>query len=328
MASLTDWQLGVVDEVTFGTPPVVTRFFEYESESIADDPRRTESDPLRVGGEGVIRNDRFTPYYGGASGEVSMSVLTKGFGFWLKHMLGTEVTTGPTETSVYTHVGTLGTLQGDMFTMQVNRPFNPSGTAQAITYSGGKIPEWTLSNSAEENLMLSLTCDFAAQTTGTALATASYPTGMENFTWAGATISIGGAAYDVTEFSVTCNNGMNLDRRQLRGNTMKKEPTTGRREVSWSLSADFDTLANRNRALSNTRAGALAVISAVWLGPTLLGTTIYPTVQVDIPAGRSDAWSGATEGPDAISQTLSGVGRYDGTNSALSVTYKSADITA
>jgi hypothetical protein len=40
-------------------------------------------------------------------------------------------------------------------------------------------------------------------------------------------------------------------------------------------------------------------------------------VQVDIPAARFDEWSGAVEGPDAISQTLSGVGRWDGTNSAV-----------
>jgi hypothetical protein len=155
--ALTDWQLGVKSEVTYNTPLVVDRFYEFDSESIADDFRRTEGDPLRVGGEGVIRSDRSTPYYGGASGTVSMAVLTKSFGWWLTHMLGTETTTGPVETTVYTHTGTLGSLQGDSFTMQVNRPFNPTGTNQAFTYSGGKITEWTLSNNAEENLMLEAT---------------------------------------------------------------------------------------------------------------------------------------------------------------------------
>jgi hypothetical protein len=325
---LLDHQLGVKDEVTYGTQVTVDRFFEFDSESISDDFRRTEGDPLRVGGEGVIRSDRSTPYYGGASGTVSMAVLTKGFGWWLKHMLGTEATTGPAETVVYTHVGTLGSLQGDMFTLQVNRPFNPSGTNQAFTFSGGKVTEWTLSNTAEENLMLEVNCDFAAATTGTALATASYPTAMENFSWAGGVVSIGGSAYDVTDFSVTGNNGMNVDRRQIRGNTTKKEPTTGRRDVTFSLTADFDSLANRNRAAATTRAGTLAAISAVWTGPTLLGTTLYPIVQVDIPAARFDAWAGAVEGPDAINQTLSGVGRWDGTNSAVTITMKNADTTA
>lgn len=328
MASLTDWQLGVKAEVTYGTAITVDRFFEFDSEAITDDFRRTEGDPLRTGGEGVIRSDRFTPYFGGASGTVSMAVLTKGFGFWLAQCLGTEVTTGPTETSVYTHVGTLGTLQGDMFTLQLNRPFNPSGTAQSFTYSGGKVTEWTLSNSAEENLMLEVNCDFAVQSTGVALATASYPTAMENLTWAGGVVTIGGSAYDLDDFSVSCSNNMNVDKRQVRGNTAKKEPTTGRREPTFSLTADFDSLTQRNRAASLTRAGALASISAIWNGPTLLGTTLFPSLQVDIPAARFDEWSGSVAGPDAIKQTLSGVGRWDGTNSAVTLTYKSADVTA
>lgn len=325
---LMDHQLGVVDEVTYGTAVTVSRFYEYDSESISDDFRRTEGDPLRVGGEGVIRSDRFIPYYGGGAGTVSMAALTKGMGFWLKHMLGTSATTGPAETSVYSHTGTLGSLQGDSFTFQVNRPFNPSGTNQAFTFAGGKIPEWTIRNSAEENLYFDLNMDFASVTTGTALATASYPTGMEPLTWAGGVVTIGGSAYDVTNFSVTCNNGMNVDRRQIRGNTAKKEPNTGRREATFSLEADFESLTQRNRAASTSVAGALATISATWNGPTLLGTTLFPSVTVDIPAARFDEWSGATEGPDAISQSLGGVARWNGTNSAVTVTYKSADVTA
>ena len=82
-----DHQLGVVDEVTYGTPVVVSRFFEYESENIAETYGRTEGDPLRVG-SGFVRNDRFTPYVGGAAGTIQMTVMTKGFGILLSHMLG------------------------------------------------------------------------------------------------------------------------------------------------------------------------------------------------------------------------------------------------
>lgn len=322
-----DFQLGVVDEVAYATALTPTRFFEYDSESIAETYGRTEGDPLRVG-SGFIRHDRFTPYFSGASGTVSMAVLTKGFGFWLKHMLGTEVTTGPLETNAYTHTGSEGDLYGDSFTLQVNRPFNPAGTNQAFTYSGGKVTEWTLSTAVDENLMLELNCDFAKVTTATALATASYPTSMENLTWAGGKVTIGGADYDVTDFSITGNNGYDVDRRQIRQNTDKKEPTTHRREGSFSLSADFDSLTQRNRAAATTRAGVLASLVATWKGPTILGTTIYPELTVTSTAARFDEWSGATEGTDAISQTLSGAVRWDGTNSPISLVYKSADTVA
>jgi hypothetical protein len=324
---LMDHQLGVVDESTYGTAVTVTRFFEYESENIAETYGRTEGDPLRVG-SGFVRNDRFTPYFSGAAGTIQLTAMTKGFGFWLKHMMGAVATTGPAETTVYTHTGTEGDLTGDSFTCQVNRPFNPAGTNQAFTYSGGKIPKWTLSNSVEGNLLLDLEVDFQKASTAVALATASYPTGMEPFSWVGGFVTIGGSNYDVTEFSLEVDNGMDVDRRQIRANALKKEPTATRRSASFSLSADFDSLTNRNRAASDTRAGALAAVTGVWRGPTLLGSTIYPEFSVSLAAARFDEWSGATEGTDAISQELSGVVRYDGTTSPVVVTYKSADTTA
>ena len=71
---LMDHQLGVVDESTYGTAVTVTRFFEYESENIAETYGRTEGDPLRVG-SGFVRNDRFTPYFAGAAGTIQMTAL-------------------------------------------------------------------------------------------------------------------------------------------------------------------------------------------------------------------------------------------------------------
>ena len=311
-----DFQLGVVDEVTYGTFVAPTRFFEYDSENIAESYGRTEGDPLRRG-SAFLRDDRFTPYFAGAAGSVNMAVLTKGFGFWLKHMLGTVGTTG---SGPYTHTGIEGSLVGDSFTLQVNRPFNPSGTDQAFAYTGGKVTEWTLSNSVDANLMLELALDFMQVDTAQALATASYPTAMDNLTWAGGVVTIGGSAYDITEISVAGNNGYDVERRQIRGSTNKKEPTASRREVTWSISADFDSMTQRNRAAAATRAGALAAITAAWT----FGTS---SLTVSIPAARFDEWSGATEGTDAISQSLSGVGRYNGSASPVSIAYVTADAT-
>ena len=323
---LLDHQLGVVNEVTYGTPVTVARFFEFNSEGIEDQIMRTEGDPLRVGTL-VKRNDRFTPWYGGAAGPVQLDVMTKGFGYLLQHMLGAVATTGPAETVVYTHTGTVADTFGKSLTVQLNRPFSPAGTNQPFTYAGGKVTEWTLSNSVDANLVLDLGLDFASVDTSTGLAAASYPAGMENFTWAGGTLTIGGSAFDITEISIKGSNGLATDRRNIRANTAKKEPTAGRREIEFSCSADFDSLTQRNRAVANTRAGALAAIVAKWVGPTLLGSTIYPTVEVTIPAGRFDGWKGAIPGPEAIKQELSGVGLYDGSASPVTIAYKTADAT-
>lgn len=321
-----DHQLGVFDETVYGTSGTPARFFEYESESISESEGRTEGDPLRVG-SGFVRNDRFTPYFEGASGNLQLAVMTKGFGFWLKHMMGAVATTGPAETSVYTHTATEGANLGKSFTLQVNRPFNPAGTNQPFLYKGGKVTDWELSNSVEDNLMLDMGLDFQQVDTATALAAASYPTNMENFTWAGGAVLVGGSAYDVTEFSLKVDNGLKTDRRQIRANTDKKEPTASRREGSFSIKADFESMAQRNRAHATTRAGALAAIVATWNGPTLLGSTLFPQLKVTIPAGRFDEWKGSTDGPDAIKQELSGAIRYDGSASPVTIAYATADTT-
>ncbi len=323
-----DFQFGVANESTFNTPVTVTRFFEYESEGIEESYGRTQGDPLRVG-SGFVRSDRFTPYFEGAAGNVQMSVLTKGFGFWLRHMMGgTVATSGPAESTVYTHSVTEGDLFGDSFTLQVNRPFHPSGTNQAFTYAGCKVTDWTISNAVDGNLLLELGIDAASVSTATALATASYPTGMEPLTWAGGLVTIGGTNVDVTEVSVKVDNGLKTDRRFIRQGTAKKEQTAARRKAEFSLKLDFESLAMRTYVASATAAGARATFSATWRGPSLLGTTIYPEFTITAPVARFDDWKASVGGPEALEQEVGGEILYDGTSSPLTLTYKSADTTA
>lgn len=319
-----DQQLMVKNESVWGTPVTPDRTFEFNTEGIEDQFGRTEGDPLRVG-MFYQREDRFTPYYLGAAGPIEMDVMTKGFGWWLKHMFGTVNTTGPTETTVYTHTASSSDLLGTSFTAQVSRPLHPTGTAQPFTFEGCKIAEWELSNSVDGNLVFTPTIDGQQVSTATALATASYPTGMENLTWAGGTVTIAGTQVPLTEISLKVNNGLNTDRRKINGSTDKQEQTGARREGSFSLSADFDALTQRNRAASATAAGAMAQIVATWTGPTLLGSTIKPNLVVTIQA-RFDEFKAANEGPDAITQELSGALRYGvSASAAISAVYQSAD---
>lgn len=313
-----DFQLGVKDEVTYGTAVTVDRFFEFNSESVAVAAGRTAGEGLRVGAF-TPRSDRFMPYIEGAAGNIQLDVLNKGFGFWLKHMLGTVATTG---LGPYTHTGTMGSLLGDAFTCQINRPLSPSGTNQAFTYAGGKVASWTLSNSVEENLLLDLAVDFASVSTATALATASYPAAMEPLSWVGGTVTVGGTQVDVTEVSVEVNNNLAVDRRFIKGSAVKKEPVqAGRREVSFSFSADFESLTQYDRVVSTTRAGALAKIVGTWANGT-------DQLVVTIPAARFDEIGGvAVESAEALSQSLSGVGLHDGTDSPVTVAYTTADAT-
>lgn len=325
---MLDHQFMLGEESTYGTAVVPSRTFEYNSEGIEESFGRTEGDPLRTGTQ-VARSDRFTPYFEGASGSVEFDVMTKGFGVIFKHMLGSIATSGPTDAS-YTHTATMGDLWGKALTVQVARPFNPSGTVQAFTYEGGKVTEWTLSNSVENNLVLELGFDFEQVATGTALATAAYPASMHNFTWAGGSVTVGGSdvGFCLNEISIEGNNSLNTDRRCISNGTDKKEPTVnGRRELTFSMSGDFSSLAHRSRAASLTAAGALAEIKATWIGPVLIGTTTYPKIEVTLPAARFDEWNASAGGAEAITQELTGVGLYNGTLSPISIAYTTADVT-
>jgi hypothetical protein len=327
MPLVTKAQLGVVDEVTYGTPVTVARFFELNSETIKEQRGRIESQGLRAGYR-VANKDRFVPYTLGAAGDIVLEPLSKGFGWWLKHMLGTVASGAPADSATL-HTGTIGDLKGDSFTCQFNRPFHPADTDQAFTYHGGKVAGWELSNDVDGLLMAKLTCDFEDMDTTTGLAVASYPSGtVENFSFVGGVVEIGDVAFDVTNAVVSCNNNLKTDRRYLRGSALKKEPVeNGFRQIAWSLASDFESLTQYDRYRANTRAGALAKIELIWTAPTLIGVSAYPVLKVTIDEARFDDAPVNISGPEALTQALSGVGMYDGTTSAVTIEYTSADAT-
>jgi len=315
-----DFQLGVVDEVTFNTAPVVSRFFEYNSpvmpiKAIAG---RTEGNPLRVGSR-ARRQNRAIPFFDHGEGTLPFDAMDKGLGFWLKHMLPHVVTTGA---GPYVHTATEGTSSesmGKSFAAQVNVPFHPSGTDQAFTFSGGKVTQWSLENTVKEMLKCELGVWFAGMTTATAKAAASYPASMNDFHWGGCVVSIGGGAFDVTDIKIEVNLNPDVERPALRGNTAAKEPTPGPLEVSWALEADFDSLAQWNRVHATTPSGLSASISAVW-------TNGASSLTATIPAGRFDEIEhGGDEG--AVTQSFSGIGEFDGTNSPITLAYVTTDAT-
>ena len=324
-------QIGFKKETTVGTPVTVDRFAEFVTEKVQPMQGRVRSNGLRSGHR-VRRTDRQVPYKMGAAGSISVELLSKGFGFWLEHMLGTVATTGPSD-SAYTHTGTIGTMTGLGFTFQSNHPFHPGNTNQALTYTGGKIPKWTISNKVGEFLIADLDVDFIDYTTATALASASYPTAGEPLSFVGGVVSVGGSAVDVYDATVSCDNKLmgdssGNDRRYLRGSALHKELVEANfREVAWDLTADFESLTQFNRFSTSTAAGALATITLTWTGAILIGSASYPTLTVTIQNASFDGFNSTIDGPAPLRQKLSGVGLYDGSTSAVSVAYTTADST-
>lgn len=327
--SLTTFGIGL--ETTYGTAVNVNKFFEITKEDLKGNYTRQQADALSAAY--VDRSDRYGIAQKGASGSVDVEVLSKGFANWFKFMTGAVATTGPAETSAYTHVATIGDLLSDCFTCQVGRS-QVDGTVKPWTYEGGKVTDFAFSNAVDQTLKSSIGMDFerescpASPSGAYALQTNVPVTGAEVLAWQGGTITIAGVVTDISEFSCKVENSLNVDRFYINSAASKKEPVQdGKRKVTWSFKTPYADTTFWQKVSAATIAGATGTISAQWTGLTLLGSTIYPSFKVDIPVARFDEGSPTVDGPGMLEQTFSGVGLYNGTNSAITLTYVSGDTT-
>lgn len=322
-------QFGIGKETTYGTAVVVTKFYEIVSENFMGNYERNQADALSAAY--FDRSDRFGLVLKGAKGTVELEPLTKGFGHWLYFMQGSLVTTGPTETSVYTHTADVGTLFGKNITCQVGRA-DETGTVQPWTYEGGKVTDYEFSSSVDKTLHVQIGMDFEkeSQTTGGAysLATNVPVTGADVLGWQGGTIKVGGSTVDVDDLSVKVDNSQNTDRWYINRASSKREPIQdGKRTIDWSFKTTYVNTTFWAKVSSATNSGTYAALQAKWEGLTLLGTTIYPNLTIDVPVARFDKGGPTVDGPGMLEPKFSGKGLYDGTLSAIKLTYQSADVT-
>lgn len=336
--AVTDAQVGVIDEAAYGTALAVTRFLEFNTESVKGMYDRIESEAIRAGTK-VLRADRWVPNPKGASGDIELEVFSKGFGFWLKHMLG-SVATGTTTDSVTTHTATVGPLDGKSFCLQVGRP-DITGVVRPYVYTGGKLTGWELANSVDGLLKATMHGLFAAETIPVAspsgafaLQATSYPAvtpaPVEVFAFTGAALTVAGTSVPITDFSLAATNGLKEDRFFIRNSGTMLEPLEeGLREYTWAISTEFTDLTQIGRVASATASGALAAIVATWTSPTLVGTTTRASVTVTLPACRFDSDSVANiAGAKQPELSLGGKSLTPAAGgSAVTIAYATADTT-
>lgn len=152
--------LGIATESTVGTPVVVTRFIEFDSESVSLKKNMVQGAGLRGGGL-VARASRRVNTGRSVGGDLNFSVVTNGFGLVLQHMMGSFSTTATSiGGGLYQQVHNTGTLQGKSFTTQIVRP-DTTGvlTQNAFTYPGCKITDWEVGVAQNAQVKAKLTID-------------------------------------------------------------------------------------------------------------------------------------------------------------------------
>lgn len=328
MSTLLDAQFGFKAESTWGTAVAVTRFGEFMSESLKPNYQVLTGAGFRPGAR-AVRSDRVARGgMIGLSGSVTWQPLTKGdsnISGLLAAALGSVSSTTTATDSVYTHTGTYGDLAGDSLTVQIGRP-DTSGTVQPFTYAGCKVGGLTLKNSLDG--ILEATLDIAhakSETTSTSLASASYTSGAELFSWGGGGLTVAGSAVNVTDVSFSLRNSLKI-RRYLGGG--QAEPLeNGIREAMCSFTMEFESLTMLNRIRALTASAGQAKIVGTWNGPTLAGVSAYPQIIATMEIADFTGDYVSTNGQDMIMLTVQAVARYDGTNSPFKIEVKSTDST-
>lgn len=189
-----DAQLGTKTESTVGTIAApVTQFFPFNTAELTFTPSYIDNPGITAGARfknvsqvGIARKT--------ASGKIQIPIMSLGFGWWMKHILGSTanpviIAAGPS----YKQIHTPGGLRGLSFTSQLGKPEPGTGVIQPRTYNGCKVTDWTITLADNAISLLDMTVDAWNEDTVPALATATYPTANLAFNFANvATFKTGG----------------------------------------------------------------------------------------------------------------------------------------
>lgn len=247
-------QFGYTSETTVGTAVTVASFLPVNSVKVKQDIERLDSMGIRAG---RVVTSSWKPGKQTISGSVEMELWNADIASLLRHCFGSVSTTG---SNPYYHTFTPGVLTGLSMTMQAGKP-DVGGTVRPFTWAGCKVSKWELKATAGELAMMSLDVVGMTETTGTALASASYDSALAPFTFANALLSIGGSQVDTVK-SVSLTGDSNLtDRFRLGSATSIEYLENGFRDYSGTLTADFEDLTHYNRFINGTEAALVLVFN-------------------------------------------------------------------
>lgn len=335
-----DAQVGYKLETTVGTPVTVDKFLEFNSESLAFDPGFIEPSGLRVGVK-YKRGSRLVQSRKMVTGNLSLNHATRTMGTLWKAALGSSVTT-PTLIlgSAYKQVHQTGDLLGKSLTIQVGRPEPSTQVTKAHTYAGCKVTGWEFSVSDNEVAKLSVDFDGWDEATATALATASYVAGVEEFNFSqctafnlGSTIagtteltSSGGSAVTaiVRSLSFKGDNALAVERFGL-GNagTKKEQLENGIPVITGTLEAEY----LQSEWYTPFKANTATSLYVKFEGSIISGTD-KNTIEFIAPQIRIKKVSPTVDGPDLVKAQVEFEIYYNDTQNPFQVKLISADSTA
>lgn len=336
-----DAQLGFAAESTWGTPVTVTKFAEFQSESLKFEPTFLEPTGLRPGIKHK-RGDRLQISRKTVNGDIVLQHATKGMGLLWKHALASSIST-PTQiaaTTAYKQIHTPGDFRGLGLTVQVGTPEPSTGTVRARTYSGIKFSGWEFSVSDGDIPTLTLSCEGRSESTATALAAASYVAGNSIFSFPQAVLKLGGTATTasgettiaggatattiITEITISGDNPMATERYGLGNTGLKAEPLENDTPtITGSLSAEF----NKTELYDLFQANTSTAMELTFTHTVDAGVGNPFLLSFIMPLCKFKSGAPSVSGPDIVTMSTDFEAYSDGTNPVIQVKLVSTDTT-
>jgi len=298
-------QLGIATETTFNTSVTVSTFYEFNSESINYNKNTAVGMGLRAGGQ-LPRAQRRVVTTSDATGDIELDLPIKGLGLLLSHAMGGTIQTSGTYT--------LGDVYANSFTAQVGVP-QYGGTVTPKTISGCKISSFELGVTNAGIATGRFTVDGASFTTGTSLATASYPSGNGVFHFAQGAITVDGSAVaNIKDFNITVDNVLKNDRYNLGSSGIKStQVINGFRKITGAVTAEFTDTTLLTKFLADTSA-ALAITF----------TSGAASLSITASAVKFDGEAPQVAGPEVIDVNFTFEAYDNGTDAPLTIIYTPA----
>lgn len=321
-------QLGFAAETTYGTYVAPSRFLEFNTEGLVFNRETIQSAGIRKGST-VQRTGRWAVNKKGGGGPVTFEMATKGFGLILKHAMGTVAITTPVgATLARLHTNTLGDLDDLSLTIQKGLPDVETGTVQPFSFLGCTVTEWTLSVDVDGLLMFNPTFDAQDMVNTEALATASFATADELFSYQQVAVTIDAGGEEPTAVSINAGHGMNTARYFIRANALKKRPLiAARRTLGGTMTFEFEDMTQVNRFL-NAAPGAEIPLTITATGDEIDAGVNNFEVGVTVAAARFDGEIPVIGGPDILTITAPFEILDNETDEPIVVTYQTTDVSS
>ena len=309
MATTQDVSIGLVDEVTYKTGVTVTRFVEPVDESLNWNKSIKQGMGLRVASR-VARSARRVVPTADGGGDFTVEAVSKGLGLLWEACLGSGASTLVSDTT-YQQLFTLGDTPPSL-TIQKGL-VEADGTVDAYTFLGCMVDTWEFAFPNGDIATLKPTFDIGDIDTATSYATPSYPSSPSLFHFANGSIASGTLTEptttalasgtttiaDVRAGSLTVNNNLTKDRFNFGGSGRKSQPTVGLRDISGSLTVEYDSTTWRDAVLDDS---PMCIILTFTGGALSAGNE---TLQIVLPEVKFDSPLAQANGTDLITTDLS-----------------------